>query len=379
MGVFRVTYLISEEKRVIVIDSTKKEDLKQIVRLQTNVDRAFEVKVKDLNAYVSFTDEVFEGDELLIEFRDQHDLVNAQAQPKPEEDKQPDDSGKLADSEFTKKDIEDAFKDSIKGKNLLQTINEWTISKKFKVKTSEGEKKGKKGVTRTFQCSEKQCDFKLRFFANYEEDQCEIDSDELVYSVKSCFLEHNHQLNYSPKDEFTEEIVQKIDKLKGNTKSLKDLQEVINRDFNTKFEYYQIVYQVNEQNFGKPNEDADSFIKIIETDINTNGGFYDILLDKDNRLQKVLYISKQMLEYSEMFLDIIFVDSTYRRNRFNMPLFNVCGINNFGKTIMLAFAVLNNETKETYDWVFSGLRRAWKSNPAYIISDESQEIIHGKS
>jgi len=134
-----------------------------------------------------------------------------------------------------------------------------------------------------------------------------------------------------------------------------------------------------EQNFGKPNEDADSFIKIIETDINTNGGFYDILLDKDNRLQKVLYISKQMLEYSEMFLDIIFVDSTYRRNRFNMPLFNVCGINNFGKTIMLAFAVLNNETKETYDWVFSGLRRAWKSNPAYIISDESQEIIHGKS
>ena len=145
MCVFRVTYLISEEKRIIVIDSTKKEDLKQIVRLQTKVDRAFEVKVKDLNAYVSFTDEVFEGDELLIEFRDQHDLVNAQTQPKPEEDKQPDDSGKLADSEFTKKDIEDAFKDSIKGKNLLQTINEWTISKKFKVKTSEGEKKGKKG------------------------------------------------------------------------------------------------------------------------------------------------------------------------------------------------------------------------------------------
>jgi len=101
--VFRVTYLISEEKRVIVIHSTKKEDLKQIVRLQTKVDRAFEVKVKDLNAYVSFTDEVFEGDELLIEFRDQHDLVNAQAQPKPEEDKQPDDSGKLANSEFTKK------------------------------------------------------------------------------------------------------------------------------------------------------------------------------------------------------------------------------------------------------------------------------------
>jgi len=72
--------------------------------------------------------------------------------------------GSLLILNLLKKDIEDAFKDSIKGKNLLQTINEWTISKKFKVKTSEGEKKGEKEVTRTFQCSEKQCDFKLRFF-----------------------------------------------------------------------------------------------------------------------------------------------------------------------------------------------------------------------
>ena len=116
---------------------------------------------------------------------------------------------------------------------------------------------------------------------------------------------------------------------------------------------------------------------MIEKDIKTNGGFYDVLLDKDNCLQKVLYIFKQMLEYSTKFLDIVFVDATYRRNRFNMPLVNICGINNFGKTIMLGFALLNNETKESYDWVFSRLRAVWKTNPETFISDECKKIIYG--
>jgi len=58
-----------------------------------------------------------------------------------------------------------------------------------------------------------------------------------------------------------------------------------------------------------------------------------------------------------------------------MPLVNVCGIDNFGRTILLAFALLNDKTKEFYDWLFLNLRESWKSNPIYFISDECNEII----
>jgi len=54
------------------------------------------------------------------------------------------------------------------------------------------------------------------------------------------------------------------------------------------------------------------------------------------------------------------------------------GIDNYGRTIMSGFALLNNETKDSYDWVFRRLKKVWNSDPSYFISDESNEIISGK-
>ena len=89
------------------------------------------------------------------------------------------------------------------------------------------------------------------------------------------------------------------------------------------------------ENFGKAFQDTDEFFKEIQKDVKLNRGFYSVDLDKDNKLQKVLYLSSQMLEYASLFLDIVSVDATYRRNRFNMPLVNVCDIDNFGSSIYL--------------------------------------------
>jgi len=73
------------------------------------------------------------------------------------------------------------------------------------------------------------------------------------------------------------------------------------------------------------------------------------------------------------------VDSTYRRNRFNLALVNVLGINNLGKNIILAFGLLGSETKESYAWFFSELKKAWgRKDPKSCITDEEEAIQQGK-
>ena len=49
------------------------------------------------------------------------------------------------------------------------------------------------------------------------------------------------------------------------------------------------------------------------------------------------------MTYSNFFLDIVIIDTTYKRNRFSLPLVNVIGINNLGQNILLAFGSLNDE------------------------------------
>ena len=78
-----------------------------------------------------------------------------------------------------------------------------------------------------------------------------------------------------------------------------------------------------------------------------------------------------MQTYSQFFLDVVLVDSTYKRNRFNLPLVNVVGINNYGKTIMLAFGLLSEETTGAYIWFFKEIKRAWGQNkPLNFVTDD---------
>ena len=85
-----------------------------------------------------------------------------------------------------------------------------------------------------------------------------------------------------------------------------------------------------------------------------------------------------MLTYADYFLDFILVDATYRRNRFNLALVNILGVNNYGKNVLLAFGLLSAETKENYIWLFSKLRIAWGIRlPNNIITDEDESIRQG--
>ena len=193
MSLFRVPYEFLGEKRLIVIDQTKSEDLNQIITRQINIDKDFHVKVKSINAIISFTSEVFEGDELIIEFKEVQDSSVSSSQ---DSQSQPEEERANENLIMVKTDIEDTFKEPIKVQDLLQKINDWAFSKDFKVKVSGGQKFGKTGVTKTFRCSEKKCNFQLKFYSEYPLNKNELNTEKISYIIKSSFLIHNHKSTY---------------------------------------------------------------------------------------------------------------------------------------------------------------------------------------
>jgi len=53
-------------------------------------------------------------------------------------------------------------------------------------------------------------------------------------------------------------------------------------------------------------------------------------------------------------------------------------MNNLGHSILLAFALISDETTESYKWVFRKLKQVWKKDPVNIITDDCEAMQNGK-
>lgn len=51
--------------------------------------------------------------------------------------------------------------------------------------------------------------------------------------------------------------------------------------------------------------------------------------------------------------DILILDTTFKTNRFNMPLVLIVGIDNNGKNIIIGFALISKDDSESYEWIFN--------------------------
>lgn len=384
----RVVIELAASRSAHKLQTNMEESLISYFGKKLNIQGEFRVLLKDIKAEVNFVADLNDKDELCVEFVPIVEEIkeDAASNQNPNIQNSQDPSSIIIS-------VENLKGRRIFGKHLLSELNEeWATPQGFHLVYTEGEKSLAQGrFKRTLGCSTKGCKFKLIFKAESSQEQCNLlESEELIeseelrdnllFELDSSKNIHNHALKYTPKSRFTPEIIQEIDNLKGKVASFSSLVEIINKNHKTKFDYNQIIYQVkrlSEINYGKPDEDANLFKEIIKEYVNSRGGYYSIEIGEKDTLQKILFVSDQMLNYATKFLDVVLIDATYRRNRFNMPIVNVVGINNYGKTIFLGFAIVNNEKAESYSWVFNNLKKAWKTEPQIFITDEADEIIKG--
>jgi len=72
--------------------------------------------------------------------------------------------------------------------------------------------------------------------------------------------------------------------------------------------------------------------------------------------------------------DVVLIDSTYKTNKYKMPLLVFAAINNLNRTFLLGFAVIKDETYSSVNWVFNQLFDYLGAKPTLIVSDSCKTL-----
>jgi hypothetical protein len=78
--------------------------------------------------------------------------------------------------------------------------------------------------------------------------------------------------------------------------------------------------------------------------------FVHIDTDENNRVTRLFFAHSECIQLLKKHPDVILIDCTYKTNRFNMPLVNICGSSGNNMTPQFAVAFLSGEKKPDYTW-----------------------------
>ncbi|XP_022853518.1 protein FAR-RED IMPAIRED RESPONSE 1-like isoform X2 [Olea europaea var. sylvestris] len=103
--------------------------------------------------------------------------------------------------------------------------------------------------------------------------------------------------------------------------------------------------------------------------------FYAIDLNQDRRLKNVFWVdAKSRLDY-ESFGDVVFFDTTYKKNESKLPFVPFIGMNNHFQLLLLGCGLLGDQTKSTYGWLIQAWLRAMHGQaPKVILTDQDQKL-----
>ncbi|CAB4395984.1 unnamed protein product [Rhizophagus irregularis] len=93
------------------------------------------------------------------------------------------------------------------------------------------------------------------------------------------------------------------------------------------------------------------------------------------RLISLLWMSLTQRELYSKHNDIIIVDSTYNTNRFQMILCIVTIIDNNYRTRIVACMIIEDETLDTYQWIFDSIFTKTGVSPGVIFSDSDSSLV----
>lgn len=102
--------------------------------------------------------------------------------------------------------------------------------------------------------------------------------------------------------------------------------------------------------------------------------------DEHNRLSSLFIAPQSGLQLLLQFYSIWQLDCTYKTNRFNMPLLNICGITYSRKTFSIASIFLPGEAEREYRWALTTLLTLLREQgirlPRVIVTDRDLALIN---
>ncbi|XP_024178948.1 protein FAR1-RELATED SEQUENCE 5-like [Rosa chinensis] len=100
---------------------------------------------------------------------------------------------------------------------------------------------------------------------------------------------------------------------------------------------------------------------------------YTMESDEENRVTRCFWADSISRRAYSFYGDVIIFDTTYNTNRYGMIFAPFTGVNNHGQTIIFACAFLNDETADSFVWLFKELLNEKEKDPSFVYTMESDE------
>ena len=94
-------------------------------------------------------------------------------------------------------------------------------------------------------------------------------------------------------------------------------------------------------------------------------------MDEENIVRSIFWTDARGRMDYDLYGDFISFDTTFSTNRYNMPFAPIVGINGHAKNVIFGYALLEDQTAETFEWVFQTFVETMNGKkPKIIMTDQ---------
>ncbi|KAF1860585.1 hypothetical protein Lal_00021629, partial [Lupinus albus] len=102
---------------------------------------------------------------------------------------------------------------------------------------------------------------------------------------------------------------------------------------------------------------------------------YDFTMDESNKLEHIIWVFGDSIRAYEAFGDVVVFDTTYRINRYDMPLGLWVGVDNHGNSIFFGCVLLRDEKIPSFRWALKTFLHFVKGKyPRTILTDQDHAL-----
>lgn len=122
--------------------------------------------------------------------------------------------------------------------------------------------------------------------------------------------------------------------------------------------------------------DTQSILEHLKHMQNANPSFfYAVQVDKEDHLTNFFWVDAASRLAYKYFGDVATFDTTYLTNKYRMPFAPFVGVNHHNQSVLFGCALLTDDTKATYVWLFKTWLKAMRGRqPVSVITDHDKSI-----
>lgn len=118
-----------------------------------------------------------------------------------------------------------------------------------------------------------------------------------------------------------------------------------------------------------------SAIFALYESLKTKNFVFDVDLNVDGSVERLFFSYQNSVELSKR-QNVFVMDSTYRTNKFGMPLLNIVGITSTYNTFSGGFIFMREETQSDYKWAMEKFKEHVQVKPTVVVTDRELALIN---